>query len=96
MIHVPISHVGRHVHTVMSADNIRIEIDQQVLENVAEYDYLGHLIKLDKENQTAKITRRIGLRWAAFGKLRPILCNPSIPVHLKKKVHDTCLLPVPT
>lgn len=42
-------------------DNIHISINNKKLENANEYVYLGHTIKLNKENQKAEISRRIGL-----------------------------------
>lgn len=60
------------------------------LEVVDEYVYLGHKIKLSRENQTAKINRRVHLTWAAFGNLAYILRNQRIPINLKRKLHPTC------
>lgn len=51
----------------MGTDAKQIFVDGQAIENVSEY--LGHNIKLGRENQTAELRRRIGLSWAAFGKL---------------------------
>lgn len=81
---------------IMSTSNMRVIIENHTLELVEEYIYLGHSIKIGKSNQTAEITRRIGLSWAAFGKLSYILRQPKIPVNLKRKVYDTCILPVAT
>ena len=81
---------------IMSPKNMVVTIDNHTLEIVEEYVYLEHNIKLGKENQTAEITRRIGLTWAAFGKLSYILRNPRVPTNLKRKLHDTCILPVTT
>lgn len=81
---------------IMSQAGIRISIENHQIENVSEYIYLGHLIKLNKENQTKEITRRIGLTWAAFGKMGYILKNSKIPINLKRKVYDTCVLPIAT
>jgi len=49
-------------------------------------EYLGHFIKMVKENQTAEIKRRIKLTWIAFGKLSHIVKNPDIPINLKRKM----------
>ncbi|KAM0735271.1 LINE-1 retrotransposable element ORF2 protein [Formica fusca] len=81
---------------IMSPKNMVVTIDNHTLEIVEEYVYLEHNIKLGKENQTAEITRRIGSTWAAFGKLSYILRNPRVPTNLKRKVNDTCILPVTT
>lgn len=76
--------------------NLQVRIDNHSIEVVEEYVYLGHTIKLGKDNQTAEITRRIGLAWAAFGRLSYILREMRIPINLKRKVYDTCILPVVT
>ena len=51
---------------------------------------------MGKKNQTAEINRRIGLTWAAFGRLRYILKDETIPINLKRKVYESCILPVAT
>ena len=71
-------------------------IIEHLVENVNEYVYLGHAIKLGKKKQTAEINRRIRLTWAGFGRLRYILKDGTIPINLKKKVHKSCILPVAT
>jgi Reverse transcriptase (RNA-dependent DNA polymerase) len=81
---------------IMSQENTEPTIDNQQIENVSHYIYLGHNITLGKENQWAEVTRRIALTWAAFGKLTHILKNPDIPINLKRKVYNSCILPVTT
>jgi len=70
--------------------------DTITIQNIEEYMYLGHIIRLGKQNQAAEVARRIGLSWAAFGRLRYILRDPKIPINLKQKVYETCILPVTT
>lgn len=60
----------------MSTNNSVIKINNYTVESVEKYVYLKHNIKLGKENQIPKITRRIGLTWTAFGKLSYILEYP--------------------
>lgn len=81
---------------IMSPNHIQLSLSNENIENVDHYVYLGHLIKLGKENQKSEITRRVKLTWAAFGKLKHVLQNPDIPIHLKRKVYDMCILPVAT
>ncbi|XP_060528309.1 uncharacterized protein LOC132703200 [Cylas formicarius] len=50
----------------------------------------------DASQATAEITGRINLTWIAFGKLSYIYRNPTIPVNLKKKVYNMCILSVTT
>ncbi|KAH1015706.1 hypothetical protein HUJ04_007048 [Dendroctonus ponderosae] len=82
---------------VLSHSRIAMTVNSFVLEVVERYVYLGHTIMLGAENQTAQISRRIGLSWAAFGKLGHILKDiyiPNIPISLKRKVYNVCILPV--
>jgi hypothetical protein len=81
---------------ILSPTQEKISINNKNIEVVNDYVYLGHKIKLGKENQTAELSRRIGLSWAAFGKLQHILKNKEVPISLKTKVYDTCILPVTT
>lgn len=72
-----------------------IKIDGISIEQVGSYKYLGHEISIGRDNQTREISRRIGLTWAAFGRLRNIF-KSDIPMCLKRKVFDQCVLPVLT
>lgn len=81
---------------IMSLEQIQIQIENQTIENVTEYIYLGHKIQRGKENQAAEIPRRVGLSWAAFGKLGFILRSRDTPINLKRKVFESCVLPVLT
>lgn len=44
---------------IMSNSDKQFGIEQQSVETVEEYIYLGNIIKLGKENQTAELTRRV-------------------------------------
>lgn len=81
---------------IMSPEQVAVHIDGELLEQVDHYIYLGHTIRLGKDNQGAEISRRISLSWAAFGKLGVILNDTNVPINLKRKVFDSCVLPVAT
>ena len=72
-----------------------LNINNIPLEQVHIYKYLGHEIGIRRDNQTHEILRRIGLSWAAFGKLRHIL-RSDIPICLRRKIFNQCVLPVLT
>lgn len=42
---------------ILSTQNIKLSIGGKEIENVDEYIYLGHKLKIDKENQKAKMPR---------------------------------------
>ena len=72
-----------------------ISLGNKTIEEVDEYKYLGHQIRINRDNQTKELQRRIGLGWAAYGRLRDIF-GSDIPMSLKRKVYDQCVLPVMT
>ena len=76
-------------------DDRDVKIGDTVIERVENYVYLGHKLKLGLGNQMAEVKRRIGLGWAAFGKLRMIF-KSKMNNSLKRKVFDSCVLPVLT
>lgn len=77
-------------------DNRCLTVDGTKIEAVNEYVYLGQIIKINKENQTAEIKRRVRLAWAGFGKLKWVLKNQKIQQYLKTRVFDQCILPILT
>jgi len=72
-----------------------VSLDSEGIGEVDEYKYLGHQIRINRDNQTRELQRRIGLGWAAYGGLRDVFSS-SIPMSLKRKVYDQCVLPVMT
>ena len=77
-------------------ESATINFGTNTIEQTEEYIYLGQLVKLNKENQTVELKRRIRLAWVAFGKLSFILRNKKYPQYLKTRVYDQCVLPVLT
>jgi len=51
---------------------------------------------MGKEPKTAEMNRRIGLIWVELRKFCDILKNRTIPVNLKRKVYESCIVPVAT
>lgn len=51
---------------------------------------------IGKENQSEKIKRKIALSWEVFEKLNHIIKNSYIAINLKRKVYNSCILPVTT
>ena len=70
-----------------------ININGRKIEEVDNYIYLSQMVSKDHD-QEQELRCRIGLGWAAFGKLDSIMWNKRIPLRLKTKVHNECILPV--
>jgi hypothetical protein len=72
-----------------------IIVGGQKIEEVNNYIYLGQQITKDHD-QTQEVKRRIGLGWCAFNKLNSIMCKRNVPMALKRKAFNECILPVLT
>jgi len=68
-----------------------IYIEEQELEKVEDYVYLGHTIKMDN-NIMDEVKNRINKGWKSFGQLNNII-KSEIPMCLKRKVFNQCILP---
>ena len=71
-----------------------ITVNGKKIEAVNDYIYLRQL-QSTNENMHCEINRRVKMAWSAFGKLS-ILLKGKIPLRLKRKVFDQCILPVMT
>lgn len=69
-----------------------IYLDEKPLEYVDSYIYLGKQISFGKQNNELEVERRISGAWKKFWSLKDIL-KGTMPINLKKKLMDTCLLP---
>lgn len=75
--------------------NQNLQLEGKHILQVTSYKYLGHEIRIGRDNQTREIERRVGLTWAAFGKLKHVF-KADIPMCLKRRVFNQCVLPVLT
>lgn len=65
------------------------------LEYVTKYIYLGKQLSFEDRNEELEVQRRIDMSWKKFWSLKEIL-KGEFPLHLKKMVLDTCVLPTLT
>ena len=84
------------MHNTYVNGNFEIKIEDNVIEIVQQYIYLGQLIKLDSISKDEEIKRRITMGWQSFGRASSILKNQDIPICLKRQVYDQCITPTVT
>ena len=77
------------------ATDEKIIIEDQEIERVEEYKYLGQTLRL-KDCSKEEVLRRIKAGWSCFGRHKDILCNRNIPMSLRRKVYNQCVLPTMT
>lgn len=72
--------------------SIRIRTNNQTLEYVNHYTYLGKQLSFQKSRHYDEVNRRVNITWNKFWSYKEIL-KSELPITLKKKVMDSCLLP---
>ena len=75
-----------------TTDNIQINGTET--EKVTNYKYLGQTIAM--ENRRKQVSIRIKAGWSVFGKNREIFLDRHLPMSLKRKVFNQCVLPAMT
>jgi len=81
------------INTLADTDD-DILLDGTPLEKVNTYTYLGQIVSMDSTKEK-EILRRISLSWQAFGRASSIF-KSKMPIQLKKRVYDQCILPTIT
>ncbi len=71
----------------------QIMIGNEAVELMEEYTYLGQMVSANPAHE--KEIRRIGMGWRAFDR-QSLVMNSNLPLSLKKKVYNQCILPVLT
>ena len=76
--------------------NRKITIDNNEIEEIDHYIYLGQRISMETASKEQEIKRRITLGWQAFGRASAIFKNKEIPTCLKRQVYNQCIIPTVT
>ena len=69
-----------------------IQIHGKEIEKVTNYKYLGQIIAMENSSKQ-EVSIRIKAGWSVFGKYREIFPDRHIPMSLKRKVFNQCVLP---
>ena len=73
---------------------INIHKEGSTIEKVEQFNYLGHRLELNGSME-GEMKRRIQLSWSAFNKLSEVF-KSKLPLCLKRKTFNQCILPVLT
>jgi len=76
-----------------SCDQIKVKLEEQKLEQVSEFVYLGSLITED-EKCTAEVKRRIGLASGMNGRFGKIWKSHNISNKTKVRLYELFVIPV--
>ena len=85
------THTGKTkcMTNIDTKDNIQINGTET--EKVTNYKYLGQTIAMEK-----KVSIRIKAGWSVFEKYRAIFLDRHLPMSIKRKVFNQCVLPAMT
>lgn len=72
-----------------------IYVNNHRIEYVNEYLYLGQIIS-PHDLTTKELDRRIGNGWKQYWNLKEVMKNKEMSMTIKRKLFDTCILPVLT
>ncbi|HEG7136645.1 TPA: hypothetical protein SFG11_002777, partial [Staphylococcus aureus] len=77
------------------SEQVPITLQEMPVEVCSEYVYLGQLVATGENSRLKEVNRRVKLGWSAFGRNAHIL-KSKMPMALKRKVFNQCILPVLT
>ncbi|XP_048000240.1 uncharacterized protein LOC125237293 [Leguminivora glycinivorella] len=72
----------------------RVTVDGQDIQYVDEYIYLGQIASFENR-QSKEIDRRIENAWKSFWSMKALM-KGNLPLTLKRKLVDMCILPILT
>ena len=72
-----------------------IEIENEKIEKVDSYKYLGQTVKM-QDNTRDEVLTRIKAGWRCFGRYKDNRCHKKLPLVHRKRVFDQCVLPTMT
>ncbi|KAJ2946764.1 hypothetical protein O0L34_g12828 [Tuta absoluta] len=71
---------------------VPIKVDDNIIEYVDNYVYLGKQISFNQENNNGEVERRVNTAWKKYWMNKEIL-KGKYSMNLKKTVIETCILP---
>lgn len=78
------------------ATSKHVTVGNWEMELVDKYIYLSHKIWISRDNQTCELQRGTTPSLAAYGKLKDVVVKNDLPICLKRKVFNHCVLLVRT
>lgn len=69
-----------------------LTLNGEAVEKVESFVYLGQVLTIPRDHNK-EIGRRIGAAWATFGKARELLIKKRIPMYVKRRYFNQCILP---
>ena len=88
-------HKGKTKFMTNYDTNESIEIENEQIEKVESYKYLGQTVKM-LDNTREEVLIRIKAGWRCFGIYKEILCDSKVSLTQRKRIFNQCVLPTMT
>ena len=88
-------HKGKTKYMANYESNDTIEIDNEPIEKVDRYKYLGQTVMLD-DHTREEVMIRIKAGWSCFGRFKDILCDTRLPMSIRRRMYNQCIIPTMT
>ena len=70
-------------------------VNGKKIEEVDRYAYLGQMMTKNRDD-VQEMKKRTSQRWSAFYKLDYIMRDKNVPMRLRRKIFNECILPLMT
>ena len=80
--------------TNFQSDEI-ITVENDTIEKVDRYKYLGQTVMLN-EHTREEVKIRIKAGWSCFGRYKDILCDTKLPMSIRRRMYNQCVIPTMT
>ena len=88
-------HKGKTKYMTNFQSNETITVDNETIEKVDRYKYLGQTVMM-KNHTREEVMIRIKAGWSAFGRFKDILCDRKLPMTIRRRMYNQCVIPTMT
>ena len=88
-------HKGKTKYMTNFQSDEVIVVENEVIEKVDRYKYLGQTVMME-DHTREEVTIRIKAGWSCFGRFKDILCDKKLPMTLRRRMYNQCVLPTMT
>lgn len=78
-----------------NSEKVEIKVMNKTIEYQDEYIYLGQVISTENLHEK-EINRRLANSWKRYWSLKEVMKNEEFSIKLKRKLYESCVLPVLT
>ncbi|PIK46657.1 endonuclease-reverse transcriptase [Apostichopus japonicus] len=85
-------HRGKTKYMTNYQSEETIMVEKEEIDKMDRYKYLGQTIMLG-EHTREEVLIRIKAGWSCFGRYKDILCDPKLPMCIRRRMYNQCVIP---